>query len=35
VTLLLRRSYIEAPSVGDVVRITIVGEAHVFTDPVS
>ncbi len=35
VTLLLRRSYIEAPSVGDVVRITIVGEAHVFTDPIS
>jgi iron(III) transport system ATP-binding protein len=31
--LLLRRSYLEAPAVGAIVRITIVGEAHVFADP--
>lgn len=31
--LLLRRSYLEAPSIGAIVRIAIVGEAHVFAEP--
>jgi iron(III) transport system ATP-binding protein len=29
----LCRSYVEAPRVGDIVRIEIVGEAHVFAEP--
>jgi hypothetical protein len=29
----LCRSYVEAPRVGDIVRIEIAGEAHVFAEP--